>query len=289
MTLLVDQNEERNQPDLLAYLRQSVDVRTGAYNQHSGNPVAYPDFTIIGGDKLVGVNRKQVSEVLSSLDKVEEQLQRELSGPCEYLVLLIEGIMYPGNDGVWAYQLDWLRGIRIWNSEQVGSVGFKRQHFRTNYKGIQNWQTRLEWLGINVVHTYSLYDTACKLVALHDLVMKGEESKTLNRLIKSSFTIAALDPTEKAMALSLMGIQNGGIGEEAALTIARSFSSITELIRYWDQGSTIADTMMRSGTRRLGNALESKLQKALGWQGRHSTANPELSRQGYTQGLLSNP
>jgi hypothetical protein len=144
------------------------------------------------------------------------------------------------NSGAWAYEIDWSSIHLYANTDQRGTVGFKRQHSRTNWTHVQNTMTRLEWLGVQVVHSYSLYDTSTKLIALHDLALSGEPNRVLDKLIKTDLKILALDPGERAIALSLMGLVGGNVGEELGLTIASSFDTITELIRYWDQGSSIA-------------------------------------------------
>jgi hypothetical protein len=95
IVILADRNEADNHPQLISWLRQSTEVETGSYNQTAGSTIIYPDFVLVGGNKLVGVNRKTVGEILSSPEKVLEQIQRELAGPVEQLVLLIEGIMVP--------------------------------------------------------------------------------------------------------------------------------------------------------------------------------------------------
>ena len=259
MTILVDHHE----PPEIDLMLAPIEVSRGEYNSSGSSALIYPDYVIVGGSKLVGCNRKQVGEVLSSLDKVEEQLQRELAGPCEHLLLYIEGIMIPDKDGCWGYTLDW-SNQKVFNNV-AGTIPFKRQHYSVNWKHVQNWQTRLEFKGIQIVHTYNLYDTASRLVALHDMVLKDEPNKVLDRLIKTDIQVLALDKQEKDMALTLMGIRNGSVGEEIALALAQSFSSITELIDFWRDGGQCCDTMLRSGTRRIGNAAEAKLQRALGY------------------------
>lgn len=268
MTLLIDQNENRNHPDLTLLLEQSLEVQVGDYNQSPNGGVCYPDFTVSGGETLVGINRKTCGEWLSDSDKVIEQVQRELAGPCEQLVLLIEGVMVAGKTGMGAYDPNWDSYVPLMTRNgphpSIGAVQTTRRAYTVNPKHAQNQQTRLEWLGVMIAHTYDIKDTASKLIAMHDLVLKGEPNKVLDRLIKQEFHIQALDPIERAMALSLMGIINGGVGETTALTISASFSTIGELMNYWSTGGTIADMVMQSG-RRIGVAFEKKLQKALGW------------------------
>lgn len=262
--LLID----RNEPEQIdSYLNPPLDITRGSFNQTGGTTVIYPDYTIVGSEKMIGISRKQVGEVLSSIDRCEEQLQRELTGPCEHLALIIEGVMRSdGNGGAWAYSFDWDSEHYFNTARQVGSVGFKRQHFNQNFEGVQNWQTRLEWLGVQVIHTYSLQDTAGKIVAMHNLAFKGSESKTLSRLIKEKHTVIGVTPQETAFARTLMGIEGAGFGEALALTVATSFDSIKELFDYWDGQGLLSDMMLRGGTRRVGTSAEQKLQKALGYE-----------------------
>lgn len=259
--ILVDQNEPA---EIQSYLSQHVEVQVGNYNQSPNQSLIYPDYTIVGGPHLIGVNRKQVGEVLSSLDSVEEQLQRELTGPCEYLALVVEGVMlHDSGMGSWAYTLEW-NASKLFNN-LVGTLPFKRQHSNQNYIAVRNKLNSLQALGIQVTQTYSMQDTAIALIALHNWAMKPtEEHQTLNRLIKTKHTVQCL-PEERQFALTLMGIEGGGCGEELALTLAQSFSNIKELLDYWSDGGTIQDTMMRNGTRRIGKVAEQRLQKALGF------------------------
>ncbi len=265
--LLVDSFEAKNHPEILTMLSQHVEVDVSSMNQSPGSTLIFPDFVVMGGSKIVGINRKVVGEWLGNSDKVLDQVQRELAGPIDHLVLLIEGVMVPkAGGGMWSYQVDWINA-RPYQSLQRenpnGFVTFRRQPFVINQKHSQNEQTRLEFMGVQVVHTYSLEDTVSKLVAFHDLVINDTPNTVLNRLIKPEVHAVGLTPQETKFARQLMAFD--GIGEEVALTIAASFGNIMELIEYWSSGGTIADTMLRSGTRRIGNALENKLQSAIGW------------------------
>ena len=268
--LLIDSNEDRNQPNLIALLRQSIeDVEIASINQTAGSSSVYPDFVIMGGSQMVGINRKQTGEVLSNIDKVVEQLQREIAGPCEHIALLVEGIMQPTNqNSMYGYSLEWA-GEKLWGNGDRGTVPFSRRHYQVNPKHIQNELTRLEFLGVQVIFTTGIPDTASKLIAFHDLTIRGEPNNVLNRLRKADITVHGLTFEETAMARTLMSM--AGIGEELALTIAASFSTIGELMRYWMDNGTIADLMLRSGTRRVGTSAENKLKSALGYTSLIST------------------
>lgn len=271
--LLCDHHEP---PEINLFLA-GIEIQRGDYNSSGSSSQIYPDFVVVGGEKLVGINRKQVGEWLSSSDKVIEQIQRELLGPCEQLCLIIEGVMRPSGNGMMGYSINW-EAAKLFN-ETHGSVPFSQRYFSVNPKHCQNEQTRLEALGVMVCHTYSLADTAMKLIAIHDMVLKNEPNLVLDRLIKPDIQVLALDPIERAFALTLMGVVGGGVGEQVALTLASSFSTIGELTRYWDQGSTIQDIMIREKqgvkTRRIGSALESKLQRALGYTPSSTISNQQ--------------
>ncbi len=260
---LLDSNEHRNHPTLTDLLRESIEVEVGDFNQTAGSSLVYPDGTICGGNKLVGINFKTVHEWLSNMDACLEQIQRELAGPVEHLALLLRGVMRPSNGGMYGYTMNW-DSEKVFNNT-AGQVGFTRRFYSVNPKHAMNQLTRLEFLGVQVVHTYSIQDTAAKIIAFHDLVMKGEPNRVLDKLYKPDIHVLGLTMQETRFARQLMSMD--GVGEEAALTLAASFNNIMELVEYWQQGSSIADTMLRSGTRRIGTALERKLQTAIGYTG----------------------
>ncbi len=242
-------------------LAQFIPVDEGNTNQSIGSAI-FPDFLV--WETLGGVNRKTTSEILGGLDKVEDQLLRELAGPIETLALIEEGHMRPAADGgSWAYQFNWSSLHTFPRTDEAGTISFTRRHYRTPWKAVKSWEQSLQAQGVMIMHSTDLYDTCTQLIALHDWMLKGGEHKTLHRLIKSSHTVQGLTIQETRFARQLMAFD--GVGEEAALTIAASFGNIMELIECWAGNGTIADLMMRSGTRRVGNALERKLQSAIGW------------------------
>lgn len=267
--LLVDSNEARNHAELVPMLSQYLEVEVGSINQAPGSSLIYPDFVIWGGARLIGINRKTAGEVLGSLDACVEQLQREIAGPCEHLALIVEGSMRPSaRNGMYAYRYLW-ETERLFNDER-GQVAIARRHYGINPKHVANELTRLEFAGIQVLHTYSLEDTVSKLVAFHDLAMKGEKNNTLERLIKPDINVRGLTPQETAFAKTLMGIQGAGVGEELSLTIASlGLTTIGDLFRLWGEGGQLCDTFIREKqgvrTRRIGPAAESRLQNALGY------------------------
>lgn len=278
--LLVDSNEDRNHPTLVPLLRQHVEVDVGGINQSPGSSLIYPDFVIWGGTEVVGINRKTVGEWLSNSDACISQIQRELAGPINSLVLLIEGTMraHALGTAMYGYTLDWERE-HLYNSMNTsgdihGTVAFSRRQFNINAKHAQNEQTRLEFMGVQVVHTYSIQDTVSKLIAFHDMILEGKPNNVLSRLIKPELNVRGLTPQETQFARTLMSC-GANWGEELALTVASlGLTSVGDLFRLWDRDETLADTMIREKehvrTRRIGPALEKKLQGALGYEVSHS-------------------
>lgn len=265
MTIIIDSNEHRNHPEILPLLtEQGIPCDVGNINKTAGSELIYPDFLIF--EAVIGINRKTVGEWLSNSEKVIEQIQRELAGPIRHLALIIEGVMKPWDGVMYGYDFDWKRAT-VFNrglGQEIGTVPASSRRYSVNPKHVQNEQTRLEFAGVQVIHTYSLEDTVSKLVAFHDLAMKGEKNNILSRLIKPDINVRGLTPQETKFARQLMSFD--GVGEQAALTLAATYSNIMELIEVWQSGGTCADLMLRGGTRRIGTALEQKIQRAIGYE-----------------------
>lgn len=244
--------QDRNEPIEFEYLlKQSVDVQVGSFNQTSPTGPVYPDFTCVNAGLAAGVNRKQAAELLGSIDAVEEQLGRELLGPCDSLVLMVEGLVVPTSDGCNAHSID-----------ENGKVNPRGRAFRTPYARVMSWYTGLWELGIPVVNTSNLRGSATFLVQLHNSLGK-EESRIFKRLITIRKEVQSYDLRERSLALFLMGIP--GCGEEVALCLARQFETVWELMSYIaDGGGSLAKLTLASG-RHIGPALDLKIRTFLGF------------------------
>lgn len=284
VTLLLDSNEARNHLDLLELLQVAIPTQVSNMNQSPGQSLIYPDAYV--WESGLGINFKTVNEVLSSLDQVEDQLMREIAGPCKMLVLNIRGVMRPDpNGGCWAYQFNWQTSFPFPNSlrnkTQSGQVTWQRTHFATSFKGIKAWEASLQAQGVMIQHSYDIPDLAEQLIALHNWSLKGGDHKTLHRLIKSEVGVRGLTPQETQFAKCLMSC-GANWGEELALTVAAlGLTSVGDLFRLWDEGGQLCDTLIREKqgvrTRRIGTAAEQRLQRALGYevQPRVGNAEPE--------------
>ena len=195
------------------------------------------------------VERKQIDEILSNLDSVEELLSRELSNDVEETILLIEGDCEP------------IPGLKTatqsWKLGKGGRVMVPSHKYNLSYKRLQSWLFQLNKAGVIIVRTPHYFATAFTLVALYESSQVKEHS-TLNRIIKPKIHIKDVNPH----VLTLMGIKNGGIGEEIATAlIDRYGTACYTLSRDVDE---LAQTMI--GDKHLGVIRAKKLLKAFGRQ-----------------------
>ena len=254
MAILID-SFEPIEIDIL--LQQSVEVTRANINQSPNTTLIYPDYLCVGGSYVHGISRKQVGEILGSIDKCEDQLRRELAGPIERLTLLIEGVWKPVERGVWAYK--------------ETEVGFQRQHlYHQNWKGVCAWLNQLWQLGISVIQTPNLQGTAVAIVAIHDANLKADaDHQTFKRLIKEQFWISEEDEKKRKLMLQLMGLQ-ANIGEEIAEAIATEYENLSLIVlklcfeKQYDFLQDIATLPLRNGKRAVGPAATKRLREALG-------------------------
>ncbi|MFA5384170.1 MAG: hypothetical protein WC364_05825 [Eubacteriales bacterium] len=200
-------------------------------------------------DHRTQVERKQIDEILSNLDAVEELLSRELSNDVEETILLIEGDCEP-IPGVKSFTQSWKLG-------KGGKIMVPGHKYALNYKRLQAWLFQLSQAGVVIVRTPHYLATAFTLVALYES-SQSEEHGTLNRIIKDKIRIKDVNPH----IITLMGIRNGGVGEEIATALINRYGTACyTLSRDLDE---LADTMI--GDKRLGIIRAKKLLKAFGRQ-----------------------
>ena len=110
-----------------------------------------------GNERMV--ERKQLSEALSDLDAVEEQLGRHLH-ECDELTLLVEGVGMPAPDGVHTfdyaphslhYSRPWHKGYQHKNQPQLWKrwVGFKyslRHNAGIEVEEVSHWHGTVQFL-----------------------------------------------------------------------------------------------------------------------------------------------
>ena len=195
----------------------------------------------------IQVERKQIDEVLTNMDSVEELLSRELSNGIEETILLIEGDCEP------------IPGIRFatqsWKLARGGKVMVPSHKYNVSYKGYQAWLYQLDKAGVTIVRTAHYLATAITLVAMYES-SQNPAHQTLRRYIKDKITIKDSNPH----VITLMGIKGGGCGEEIAKALIDRYGTAHYTLT--QNVDDLAETLV--GDKRLGQVRARKLLKAFG-------------------------
>jgi len=255
---------DNNEPEEFDYwLSQTTTIKRGAYNKTASGEPTYPDFTIVS-NKIIGVNRKQASEWLGGIPHWEEQLQRELAGPIDYLLCVIEGsVSVDPVFGVygWNWQAPDIKDHRTRAGEKYGTVQVTGFPSQWDYKGLMGKLIRLNDAGIPTFFTSNVFGTATFLAELHSIAERDDwQPSGLTKLIKSKYVISEWEQSRRQMILFLMGIP--GVGEDAATALLDEFGCFGDLYAFLCANS-IGDIRMKSG-RRLGPAMDKKIKGFLG-------------------------
>jgi len=181
------------------------------------------------------------------LDRVEEQLGRELQNGVEETFLLIEGVCEP------------VMGLKMatqtWRKAKGKNIMVPGRTYNCSYSGYQAWKGQLDKAGITIVETFDYTATAMTLVALYQNTQKSEH-KTLRRYIKDRIHVDSKNPH----IISLMGLKGGGIGEEKAKALVDQYGTFWWVLQ--QEPEVLAETMV--GEKRLGIATVEKLFRSIG-------------------------
>jgi len=149
--------------------------------------------------------RKTWGELLSNLDKVEEQLQRHLTKhPQIELVFMLEGIVHQTNTGT-----------QVLNKQSNGFVT-KGMEYRSRLSGIFAWLYEIGKY-CEVIQTTSLQESCVALCSLYNADQKLNHN-TLHRHIKQ------LNFNTDPRITTLMGV-SPGLGEVRAGALINQFST----------------------------------------------------------------
>lgn len=222
-------------------------TQTTPVTKMSLNPT-YADYLWFAYDgHRVQVERKQIDEILSDMDGVEEQLTRELSNGIEETLLLYEGDCEPIPGTKTATQ--------SWKLAKGGKVMVPHHKYNVSYSGLQAWLSQLDKAGITIVHTCHYLATAAALAALYNNSQKVEHT-TLRRYIKDRIITTERNP----QVLTLMGIKGGGVGEEIGKALIERFGTAYYTLN--QDVDALAETMV--GEKRFGPVRAKRLLKAFG-------------------------
>lgn len=248
--------------------------RSIPFNIEDLNTQGYGDCMFVGLDGVYSAEIKKAGEFLGDADHCIKQLKKQIPN-ANYTYLFIYGEASQSPDGK-SYSYDSRSETIIWERHPDAEVNQKvrRRYHNVNWQGQRKilWRFRLE--GIEVVETPSLETLAFELANWYEC--GTTVGTTFSRLIPDKFEVREKDKERADFMLSLMGIQNAGIGEEVADALANKFCSISELVNYLqndgeiETGHEISFLPLRSSLlpgarkRTIGPAKVAQLRKALG-------------------------
>ena len=241
-------------------LSQRVPVTVGSFNP------ALPDFSFLdheGG--MHGVSRKQVGEVLASIDALEEQLKNDYD-TVDYLHLVIEGIILPQPNHQ-VLTLD--RAGKYWverGKKRTKSDDERGEPYHFDYYGYRSKLHSLRRWCVEVIEVPNREALALELEAMYTNYQKDlEEHATFRRAVKAKLQ---LPPGASPFVRSLMGLVDPDsgktfVGEETAKALDAAGYTPYEIGHPNCGVEHLADVKLGSG-RRIGKAMADKLRRALG-------------------------
>jgi len=235
-------------------IKQSVPTTRMSLN-HSAE--GYADYLWLAWDgHRIQVERKQMDEILSDINGVEELLGRELSNGVEETILLYEGTCEP---------IPRLKmAVQSWKLAKGGKVMVPGHQYNVSYTGLHAWLYQLDKAGITVVHTCHYIGTAMALVAMYES-SQSPKHRTLRRYIKEHITVQPFNEH----VITLMGIK-GAKGSGSILGEASAKALIDRYGTAWytlnQSVESLAETLIgeEGKRRRLGPAVVRRLFKAIG-------------------------
>ncbi len=216
------------------------------------DPVGYADYLWFACDAhRIQVERKQIDEILSDMDGVEELLGRELSNGVEETILLYEGTCEP------------IPGLKMatqsWKLTKGGKVMVPSHKYNESYKGLQAWLYQLDKAGITVMHTCHWMATATALVAMYDSSQDPKHT-TLRRYIKEHIIVQPFN----RHVITLMGIKEANLGEARAKALIERYGTVWYTLN--QSAEDLAETLVgeEGKEKKLGLVTARRLLKAIG-------------------------
>ena len=217
MPLSVDSHENI---ELQLLLEQLVPVSREQLNQFGMGDFMWTDCH----GEITSLEGKQITELLGSIDSVEEQLSRQIRGNmAHHYGLIVRGVALPHRDGIATYQ---------WSKTKDGrQVAYENRVVHQSYKGYRAWLHRLVAMGLMVVEVPSTEAMAVQLAAMY-LNDQEERHDTLQRHIYVKPPV--FNPQDAVVTLMAFP----GIGEDKALAlVGRTVDVETGEISYNKYGS----------------------------------------------------
>lgn len=202
-------NVDVNEPyaEALKLLNPVVECQVKALNTEG-----WADYMWEGVSGFVHVERKQWGEVLSGMDKIEDQLRRELqSKPGAKLVLIIEGLAIPHGNGT--VVLRETKNERILTHGRLSAIPPTKV-----YAWLYQIQKYFE------VYQTSTYTATCMALCS---MYRGDQ-KSEHTTMQRHFKDVTWNPNPQVT--SLMGLLPG-VGEKRATELIREYVTVWNVLR----------------------------------------------------------
>jgi len=230
--LLADNHEEQCCPELIALLRQSVQVVVTGLNTARMSDYFFSNYE----GKRFQFGRVQAGELLSNIDSMEDELSRYYeNAECNFQI--IEGMISP----VKIRHAEINSHIqKVVSARDIGTsiYGYKVAPYGEltghSFSGITPamiyaWIHRLAMAGINTYWTSNYAETARLLVTVYKNEQKPpEQHSTLQRVTLPRLEIRKAEPFMKAL-MYIGHAYKLEIGEKRAQVLADKFCNIADL------------------------------------------------------------
>ena len=204
--MIVIDSHEPEQAELL--LSPVVGCIRDSLNEHGWADYKWESYSSLPSKReFVHVERKQWSEILSGMDKIEDQLRRHMANqPKAKLLLLIEGLVVPDAAGT-VY-------LKATNKNNIWVKGYSS---RIRLSQVYAWLYQVQEF-VEVIQTPSYEGTCIALAAMY----KGDQKEahtTFQRHYKK------MDFHPNPQIVQLMGLLPG-IGEKRAQVLIERFITV---------------------------------------------------------------
>ena len=207
----------------------------------------------------IQVERKQIDEILSDINHVEEQLGREITRADETIL-------------VWEGSYEPIAGLQpccqSWRKSNRSDVMVPSRKYKLSYSMIQAWFYQLDKCGISSFNTSDYKATAIALGAWYNSSQVREHT-TLHRYIKDHVNLKSAmkqsnthtEPeTINPNIYNLMALKGAGVGEVTARALIDKFGTFYYTIS--QDIPELAETII--GNKRFGETSARRLLKSVG-------------------------
>jgi hypothetical protein len=170
--------------------------------------------------------RKQIGELLSDIDGVEEQLNRELA-TCDELTLVVEGICMPHIYGVQTYQLSEDKRFFRQGFNFTNEVGARRKikQAQVLYPKYQAWKQGIRACGVAVIETATLEGTCWEIASAYKYSLDTEHT-TFRRYLREHISPFSPDLHVE----NLMRLKGTGIGLKRAQELIKIYGTFYDAV-----------------------------------------------------------